>query len=127
MKKYDAGLEHFYEALKLFTDILPSNNPMIADCIKNLATAYAHQGENELALKYYDECLWRYKEKFSISHSCIGEIYFNIGLAFESTKAYNLAFSFLRKSLKIFRENLDNLNVTKTLETISLFEKKLTN
>lgn len=128
--KYDAALENYIAAEKIFDEISDNSGKIMV--LLNIGKIYEQQGLLDKALKQYESCaefskIARNKEQYSITLNNIGSLYYTKGDKFKALDYFKQALEINQFSKNIPRimEGLNNVAVV--YQELGRYEEALKN
>lgn len=97
LESYEIALEYQLKALMLKLQTIDENDPLVMGNYENIAELYRIQGNNDLALLFYEkslniaESLNENNSSLALTYCCVGHIYFNLSDYEQSLVYFNKA------------------------------------
>jgi tetratricopeptide (TPR) repeat protein len=102
----DEAISNYEEALKIYSETLPSDHPNIATIYNNIGLVYDSKNDYSQALASYQKAQQIYESKLDSNHPILANCYNNIASAYDNLKNYKQALTFYDKSYQIYEKTL---------------------
>ena len=102
---FSKSAESYEKAEQIVKAVESETSVTMSDVYINKGNLYNRQGQNELALTYYNKAL-EIKEKNNAEDKKLASIYNNVGTVYQNVEDYRLAQYFFKKSLDITKKHI---------------------